>query len=382
VRRPILLLPGRADDTVDDATELFRSSHLHRWAVEVRSGPPSTKCGRTSCYGFPVTAPMFSTSDQAGLTAKICIGDAFDLIDSLAADSVDLVLTSPPYWGMRSYGQVHAEDVLERWEAEGCMSSRVPPYSWYRAAGGVLGLEPYPAWYVEHLIEFFNRTRRVLKTTANLWVNLGDTYFARWGSIRDEGRQGYAESRQRRRTPSGGYLHDKQLLLIPTRFAIAMQDAGWILRNDLIWVKPQVMPRPESDRLRSSHEHWLHFVQRQPSARPRYYYDLDGCEEGARDVVTYLPVPGSDGHTATFPPELIRPRIRSSCPPGGLVLDPFCGTGRAVIEALRLGRSGLGFEVYEAYAAAAKRRVADALAEESEDTSIATAVASRPSSSA
>ncbi len=305
---------------------------------------------------------MTYTSEQLAPTAEIRIGDAYDLIGTAAADSVDLVLTSPPYWGMRSYGQAHEDDVLERWEAEGCAPSRVPPYGWYRDAGGVLGLEPYPAWYVDHLVEFFNRTRRVLKATGSLWINLGDTYFARWGSIRDDGRQGYVESRQRRRTPSGGYLHDKQLLLIPARFAIAMQDSGWILRNDLIWAKPQVMPRPELDRLRSSHEHWFHFVRRQPGGRPQYYYDLDGCEEGARDVVTYLPMPGGDGHTATFPPGLIRPRIRSSCPPSGLVLDPFCGTGRAITEAVRLGRSGLGFEVSKEYAVAAQRSAAEALA--------------------
>lgn len=280
-------------------------------------------------------------------------GDAFDLIEEVPDTGVDLVLTSPPYWGLRSYGLEASDDILERWETAGCSPARVPPYEWYREAGGVLGLEPYPAWYVEHLVEFFNRVRRTLKPSGSLWINLGDTYFARWSSIRDGGRQGYTAQRRRRRSPSGGYLQDKQLLLIPARFAIAMQEIGWILRNDLIWAKPTVMPRPEADRLRLSHEHWLHFVPRRPRARARYYYDLNGCEDGARDVVICPVAPGDGGHTATFPLDLIRPRILSTCPPEGLVLDPFCGTGRAVIEAGRVGRRGLGFEISGAYAVVA-----------------------------
>jgi site-specific DNA-methyltransferase (cytosine-N4-specific) len=285
-------------------------------------------------------------------------GDAFDLIQDVPERAIDLILCSPPYWGLRSYGLPIRDDVLERWEATGCSRLQTPPYEWYRDAGGVLGLEPYPEWYVEHLVQFFERARRTLKLTGSIWVNLGDTYFSRWASIRDNGRQGFSGARTRRRTPSGGYLHDKQLLLIPSRFAIAMQEAGWVLRNDLIWAKPQVLPRPESDRLRLSHEHWFHFVQRRPGSRPTYYYDLHGCESGARDVVSCPTFPGIHGHSATFPPQLIRPRIVSSCPPKGFVLDPFCGTGRTLVEAIRLGRRSLGFELSPIYWPAAKRNVA------------------------
>ncbi len=286
--------------------------------------------------------------------ATVRVGDAFDLIDGVDEGAVDLILTSPPYWGLRSYGLEHRDDVLAQWREAGGAPPQVPPYSWYRDAGGVLGLEPYPDWYVAHLVEFFRMARSKLKQTGSVWVNLGDTYFSRWSSIRDEGRQGFSGRRLRRRTPSGGYLHDKQLLLIPARFAIAMQDAGWILRNDLIWSKPNVMPRPETDRLRLSHEHWFHFVLRSPRGRPSYFYDLDSCEDGARDVVTYFTTQGSSGHTATFPPALVRPRILSACPPGGLVLDPFCGTGRALTEALQSGRRSLGFELSESFANTAR----------------------------
>jgi DNA modification methylase len=181
-------------------------------------------------------------------------------------------------------------------------------------------------------------------------VNIGDTYFARWSSIRENGRQGLADQkRQRRKTPMGDFRQEKQLLLIPARFAIAMQERRWILRNDLIWFKPNVPPRPEADRLRLSHEHFFHFVKRRTQGRPKYYYDRDQVEAGAHDVVIQRARPGEEEHTATFPSELIRPRISSSSPPGGVVLDPFAGTGRTLFEARSLGRNAIGFELSEKY---------------------------------
>ncbi len=304
-----------------------------------------------------------ATGDVLKSPARILRGDAFDLIGAVDEASVDLIVTSPPYWGLRSYGLEHSDEVLDRWEAAGCSRDRVPPYDWYAREGGQLGQEPYPSWYIAHLVEFFERARRVLKPSASLWLNLGDTYFARWSSIRDGGRQGISEGRTRRRTPSGGYLHDKQLLLLPARVAIALQDAGWILRNDLIWSKPNPMPRPEQDRLRLAHEHWFHFVQRRTTGRPSYFYDLSQAEEGGLDVVSVRPVAGTNGHSAAFPPGLVRRRIQSTCPPDGLVLDPFCGTGRAVIEAVRLGRDAIGFERQAGYASEARRALKNALAE-------------------
>jgi DNA modification methylase len=142
-----------------------------------------------------------------------------------------------------------------------------------------------------------------------------------------------------------------------------MQDAGWILRNDLIWAKPSPLPRPGSDRLKLSHEHWFHFVHRQPSARPKYYYDLNGSEEGGRDVIVCAPTAGRAGHSAAFPPAVIRPRILSSSPPAGLVLDPFCGTGRALTESLELQRNALGFELSDVYASIAESAVRASLAD-------------------
>lgn len=278
-------------------------------------------------------------------------GDAFDLSETLQPGSVDLIVTSPPYWGLRTYGLDHNFEILAAWKATGASGEQPPPYAWYREQGGVLGLEPYPEWYIAHLTELFDRLQVALKPGGSAWVNLGDTYFARWSSIR-EGRQGLGETpeRIRRRTPAGDFRQDKQLLLLPSRFAIAMQDRRWILRNDLIWSKPSVAPRPERDRLRLAHEHFFHFALRPTNGRASYYYDLDQVEPGATDVVSVPSSNGRSGHSATFPEQLIRPRIESSCPPGGIVLDPFCGIGTTLDVACATGRDAVGFELSEEYA--------------------------------
>lgn len=281
----------------------------------------------------------------------VTCGDAYDLAVDLPPTSVDLCLTSPPYWGHRTYAAAHKWDTLAAWKKAGHDPDEVPPYEWYRKHGGVLGMEPFPEWYVAHLVEIMERVRPALKASGSMWINLGDTYFARWSSIRQNGRQGLGnDARDRRRTPMGGFRQEKQLLMIPARFAIAMQDKRWILRNDLIWYKPNVPPRPERDRLRMAHEHFFHFVLRPKEGRAKYYYDLSHAEERATDVVTQNARPGQNGHSATFPVELITPRILSSCPPGGVLLDPFCGTGRALSVAAGFKRSAIGFELNPTFA--------------------------------
>ncbi len=308
---------------------------------------------RLSLPLFPKEGQVFvehSKKATGETVATVKHGDAYDLLLSLPPASVDLIITSPPYWGHRTYAQEHNWNILKEWKKTANPQSAQPSYEWYRNHGGVLGLEPLPEWYIHHLLEIFHRAESRLKPQGSLWVNLGDTYFARWSSIREKGRQGLGDkTRDRRRTPMGGYRQEKQLLLIPARFAIAMQNDRWILRNDLIWYKPNVPPRPESDRLRLAHEHFFHFVKRPKLGRPKYYYEMRYVEPRAVDVVTYPVRPGQDGHSATFPEELLKPRILSSCPPGGLVLDPFCGTGRALAVAIESGRQAIGFDTCSDY---------------------------------
>jgi DNA modification methylase len=302
--------------------------------------------------------------DGVAVTVEaVVLGDAFDLLAEMPKDTIDLIITSPPYWGHREYGLQH------NWETfndipnlKKNFSSDSEGYRWYRDQGGVLGLEPYPEWYIRHLTEILTKAQKCLKPSGSMWINIGDTYFARWASIRENGRQGLAnEGRLRRKTPMGGIRQEKQLLLIPTRFAIAMQEAGWIVRNDLIWHKPNATPRPEGDRLKLAHEHFFHFVRRPKEGRPTYYYNARFTEPRQGDVVSVNVAPGEEGHTATFPRNLIVPRILSSSPPGGVVLDPFCGTGRALEIAREFGRRVVGFEKCDEFRRIAQAKV-DAMA--------------------
>ena len=325
----------------------MKNGQLEFWESTGKSGgaSPQRPLGRPRTSSKP---PVRGAS--RGTQHCFRQGDAYDLITALEPQSIDLIITSPPYWGQRTYGRTHSWTVHQEWNRTGHSISEVPPYEWYRSHGGVLGLEPYPDWYTCHLFEILERGRKCLRDSGSMWINIGDTYFARWSSIRENGRQGLGgHPRERRRTPMGGYLQEKQLLLIPTRFAVRMQEARWILRNDLIWFKPNVPPRPERDRLRLTHEHFFHFVKRPKEGRARYYYDLNAVESNGYDVVTYNVRSGENGHTATFPEELIAPRIESSCPIGGWVLDPFCGTGRALNVATRSGRNAIGFDIQKTY---------------------------------
>lgn len=279
-------------------------------------------------------------------------GDAFDLLRLLPENSIDLILTSPPYWGLRDYEGDHNWDILSEWLAlDAENKNRVPSYEWYRAHGGMLGLEPLPEWYVNNICEILEAAKIALKASGSLWLNIGDTYFARWSSIRPNGRQGLGDdTRLRRKTPMGGFRQEKQLLLIPSRTAIALQDRRWILRNDLIWYKPNVPPRPEKDRLALTHEHFFHFVKKPTEGRAKYYYDLRESGINNHDVFVQNVRPGKAGHSATFPEDLVLPRIATSCPKGGVVLDPFCGTGTALVAAKKTARIAVGFEVNQRYA--------------------------------
>jgi site-specific DNA-methyltransferase (cytosine-N4-specific) len=292
------------------------------------------------------------------LLNNVIAGDAYDLLGLIPDESIDLIITSPPYWGHRDYELEHNWDVFNDIGRVRKIGNKTLGYDWYRAQGGILGLEPYPEWYITHITEIFQRAFLCLKPHGSLWVNLGDTYFARWSSIRNNGRQGFADrQRKRRKTPMGGFRTEKQLLLIPARFAIAMQEYKWVLRNDVIWHKPNALPLPESDRLNLAHEHFFHFVKKPKYGRAKYYYDMGPLNTRQTDVVSVCVEPGDDGHTATFPKKLIEPRILSSCPPGGIVLDPFCGTGRALEVAIESGRNAFGFDLQPKFINAAIERL-------------------------
>jgi DNA modification methylase len=249
-------------------------------------------------------------------------------------NSIDCVITSPPYWQLRDYG-----------------------------FDGQWGLEPTFQEYLEHLWEMMDEIHRVLKDTGTVWINLGDTYSTKSGGLNT----GNAGSR------TGDYLggmkinqpsdlKPKSLLLIPHRFAIGCYDRGWTIRNDIIWAKRNGMPESVRDRFSKKHE-YIFLMTKKPKG---YYFDLDSIrdEHMTTQLVNYpkgknpgdvadfwnITIKGNrSSHLASYNSELIDKPIIAGCPVGGVVLDPFSGTGTTLVRASQLGRKYIGFEASEQF---------------------------------
>ncbi len=290
------------------------------------------------------------------------VGDCRALLKEMAADGVraQTCITSPPYFGLRDYG-----------------------------VEGQIGLEPTPTEYVERLVEVFRAVRDVLADDGTLWLNLGDSYASGGRKTRDPGQsklhpaftgEHNAVTRWR---PDDGDAKPKDLLGIPWRVALALQADGWYLRADIIWHKTNAMPESVTDRPTKAHEYLFLLAKSE-----RYYYDIDAIREpdgghdhprnvlhapeptgglmaphrgirsldgrnGAgrnkRSVWTIPTQPFSGAHFATFPRALIEPCILAGCPAGGVVLDPFMGSGTTGQVATDLGRKFIGCELNPAY---------------------------------
>ena len=282
-------------------------------------------------------------------------GDPRKILPSFPPSSVNCCVTSPPYYGLRDYG-------IE----------------------GQIGLEGTPAEYVAHIVEVFAQVRRVLADDGTFWLNLGDSYSGGNRSTFDtEGGKTRARGHSEARPISG--LPGKNLLGIPWRVAFALQDDGWILRNDIIWAKPNGMPESVTDRLSTKHEHLFLF-----SKSPRYWFDLDPIrephaevsiarsgrnrfavdrsQEGIGSPQTASPLdmiheggknpgdvwsiatrPFPDAHFAVMPASLAERAIQAGCKPGGTVLDPFNGSGTTGLAAARHGRKYVGVDLNAEY---------------------------------
>lgn len=294
--------------------------------------------------------------------------DALKLLGNMSPQSVNCIVTSPPYFGLRDYG-----------------------------VSGQIGLEETPQQFVAKLVELFREARRVLRDDGTVWVNLGDTYTgggrggnpplsAYWKQGTNEG------SLIASRTDVDG-LASKNLLGIPWRVAFALQDDGWILRSDIIWHKPNPMPESVTDRPTKAHEYVFLFVKSQ-----RYFYDAEAIKEPSiyggqstpfgnknaaargverltgnmRDDVKYTTAmdrnkrsvwsvgsePFAGAHFATFPTKLIEPMILAGCPVGGVVFDPFMGSGTTALVARKHGRNYIGSELNPEYTKIARNRLA------------------------
>ena len=289
---------------------------------------------------------------------QLICGGALETLRTLPDQSIQCCVTSPPYWGLRDYG-----------------------------VEGQLGLEKTPEEYTERLTELFREVRRVLRDDGTLWLNLGDTYNS--SPSNQNGRGGTAVDRpkyktngmagmgrQARKVPG---LKPKDLVGIPWRAAFALQADGWYLRSDIIWSKTCCMPESVTDRPTKSHEHI--FLM---SKSKNYYYDSEAIKEklqettqnhlskyigsdksqestgrNKRDVWSVATQPYPEAHFATFPEELIIPCIKAGCPEGGIVLDPFMGSGTTALVALKLGRKYLGIELNPEYIKLAEKRLKD-----------------------
>jgi DNA modification methylase len=177
-------------------------------------------------------------------------GDCREVMRSMEPESVHCVVTSPPYWGLRDYGDA-----------------------------GQLGLEPTPEEYVANMVEVFREVRRVLRSDGTVWLNLGDSY-AGGGGFAPNAPSNLAGSKQTtQRSREGGVpvvsgLKPKDLVGIPWRVAFALQADGWYLRSDIIWSKPNPMPESVTDRPTKSHEYLFLLTK-----SPRYYFDQEGVRE-------------------------------------------------------------------------------------------------------
>jgi len=255
----------------------------------------------------------------------IFLGDSREVLKTFPESVVNTTVTSPPYYNLRDYGtenQIGLEDSLEE--------------------------------YIEQLCLVFDEVYRVTKDDGTFWLNIGDCY-ARGGQINSDGRRGFSGAKglgYREKKVDG--LTDKDLIGVPWRLAFELQKRGWILRSDIIWAKLNPMPESCKDRPTMSHEHIFLFAKNQ-----RYYYDHESIMErtvgveypkrNKRDVWNVKVASYPEAHCATFPMELISPCIKAGSPEGGLVLDPFMGSGTVAQAAKQLSRKYTGCELNPDY---------------------------------
>ena len=354
--------------------------------------------------------------------AEVIIGDNRQALKELPDASVQTVVTSPPYWGLRDYGTAtwvggdescdhetprsRGADIKEN-DKQGTSKGSRPNLQWDCKCGAIrednqIGLEQSPDDFIAQLCIVFDEVWRVLKDDGTIWVNLGDSYSAMRDSKASpdslrtgEGtRVGSAANRNPENLRKAGLKH-KDLVGIPWRFAFAMQARGWYLRSDIIWHKPNPMPESVTDRPTKSHEYIFLMTK-----SPRYYYDheaikedaiwaeekragkgrlhYDGKRQGEKGTgqenfvsivdkknkrsVWQVNVKGyKEAHFATYPTELIEPCILAGSKEGDTVLDPFSGSGTTGEVALKHGRNYVGLELNPDYAAISEKRITDAV---------------------
>ncbi len=297
----------------------------------------------------------------------VLFGDCRETLPAFI-DEARMCVTSPPYYGLRNYGDEENQ----------------------------IGQEESPEEYIQNLVEVFRQVRDILTDDGTLWLNIGDSYYNyRPGKGQGLVKQTVANNDQdlptkcaRRGNKLEG-LKEKDLIGIPWMLAFALRADGWYLRQDIIWHKPNPMPESVKDRCTKSHE-YLFLL----SKNKKYFYDNEAIKEPAKDwgtrdrsngkyhkqgtglqphsgltksytkknkrsvwSITNKPYKGA--HFATFPPDLVEPCILAGSEEGDIILDPFMGSGTTAMVAKKLGRYYMGCELHENYGDLIKNRVPD-----------------------
>jgi site-specific DNA-methyltransferase (adenine-specific) len=255
-------------------------------------------------------------------------GDSLVVMSSLPTESVQTVVTSPPYWSLRDYG-----------------------------INGQIGLEESVYSFISNLAGVFDQIFRVLRADGTLWLNIGDSYTSGNRAWRAPDKKNPARAMNLRpATPRG--LKDKDLIGVPWRLAFALQEHGWYLRSEVIWRKPNAQPESVRDRPTRDHEQLFLF-----SRSERYKYNVDAVkgpnDRRLRTVWDINTRPGraTSGHFATFPDELVERCLCITSEPDDLVLDPFLGSGTTALVAGELGRRFLGIELHPGYLEMSRNRL-------------------------
>ena len=255
----------------------------------------------------------------------ILFGDCRDTLTQFD-EKARCCVTSPPYYGLRNYGDEENQ----------------------------IGHEQTPEEYVDEMVKVFRLVRDCLTDDGTVWLNIGDSYYNyRPGKGQALSKQTLSKNDQdlptkcaRRGNKLDG-LKEKDLIGIPWLLAFALRADGWYLRQDIIWNKPNPMPESVRDRCTKSHEYIFLLSKSQ-----NYYFDVDAIKEPTRrkrSVWDITKKPYKDAHFAVFPPDLIEPCIKAGSERGDIILDPFIGSGTTAMVSKQLGRDYIGCELHEEY---------------------------------
>jgi len=279
------------------------------------------------------------------LKDTILYGDCRKTLQHVAASGVRarMCVTSPPYYGLRDYGNEDSQ----------------------------IGLEESPKEFIQQLVEVFRGVRDCLTDDGTLWVNIGDSYYNyRGGKGQALPKQSVANTNQdlpqgknpRRGNKLKGYK-EKDLIGIPWMLAFALRADGWYLRQDIIWSKPNPMPESMKDRCTKSHEYIFLLSKKQ-----NYFFDVESIKEPTIDgkslkrkksVWNIQTKPYKGAHFAVYPPELIEPAILAGSEEGDIILDPFMGSGTTAMVSKSLGRHYIGCELHKEYGELIDNRISE-----------------------